>query len=325
VTDIRDDVEALSARLRADLDGVSRRIDEAQQQVLDSWPAARAAGRRRLLASLQTRVAALAAQAGELALAQVAEIVSGAWQLGGAGMALTAGRTAGFGATDVAAITHLAADTYQEVLAATTHIRSDTKELVRVLGRDRVADALVTGQGTAPAARALARDLAGHSITAVTYVDGSRHRLGDYSDMLLRTKTAEAHQLGGFAQARTVGIEWVEILDGPGCGLTSHRDARKANGLILELGEAEQWPLSHPRCRRVTTGRPDIRSPEQALGAEPVGPRFSAADIEAGHHDPSRTTVALATVRTAKTGALSTSGVAKAVRSHQAKTAARRA
>jgi hypothetical protein len=321
VTDVRDAVEALSAQLRADLAGVDRRIQEARDAVLAGWPSARQGARGRLLDRLEARVSALAASAADLARAQIVEVMTGAWLLGAQGVALTIGRSAVFDGTDTDAVASLAADAYGDVLAATRHIREDVKALVRVMARDRVADALVTGQGTAPAARQLAQDMAGRGITAITYVDGSRHGLTDYTDMLLRTKTAEAHQLGGFHQARVVGIEWMELLDGPGCGVTSHQDPRKANGLIVTVEEAARYPLAHPRCRRVATGRPDIQTPEDAASARPVGPQFSAEDIARGHADPSRT-VAIATVRT-PAGTLNVPGQPKAVRAHQGRVAKR--
>lgn len=286
MTSVADAIEALSAQLRADLAGVAERIDAEQDAVFDRWPALTAAARRRMLTQLQARVLALAGSAAEIARVQVAGVVDGAYRLGAGQTALAADVAPVFGGVDLDAIATLSSDTYADVLEATRHVGITTKRLVRDLARERIADKLVTGQTPAEAARLLRRDFEQRGITAIVYKDGSQHGLADYTDMLVRTKSAEAGQFGGFGQARTIGIEFMEILDGPGCGLASHQDPRKANGLILPLAEAEQFPLSHPRCRRTTSARPDVDA-ATLVEARPLGPQFTAEQIRAAHLDSS--------------------------------------
>jgi hypothetical protein len=288
VTSIPDAVEALSAHLRADLQGVSDWIDAEQARLIDSWPELAAAARRRLL----REVLALAAAAGQIARVQLGVVIGAAYRIGAEQAAFTAGVAATFGGVDTAALAQLAQDAYADVLTATQHVSDTTKTLVRTLARERIADKLVAGQPPAEAARRLRDDLQGRGIAAVTYRDGARHQLGDYADMLVRTKTAEAAQAGGFQQTRALGIEWMELMDGPGCGLASHRDARKANGLILTVDEAARYPLSHPRCRRVASPRPDIGTEHEARAAEPLGPQYTAEQIAAAHRDSSVTSPA---------------------------------
>src|SRR5690606_7741166 len=107
----------------------------------------------------------------------------------------------------------------------------------------------------------LAADLAERAIHAVTYADGKRVGLTSYTDMLMRTRTAEAFQQGGFTQGRALGITWWEIMDGPTCGLSYHDDPTLADGMIVPTDMAERYPISHPNCVRVTTPRPDIETP----------------------------------------------------------------
>jgi hypothetical protein len=297
VTSIPDAVELLSAQIRADLQGVSDRIEAEQTRLIEAWPELAAVARRRLLREVQARVLALAAAAGEIARVQLGPVVGGAYRLGAEQAALTTGVVATFGGVDTAAVAELARDAYADVLAATQHISDTTKELVRTMARERIADKLLAGQPPADAARRLRDDLQGRGIAAITYRDGARHQLGDYTDMLVRTKTAEATQAGGFGQARALGIEWMELMDGPGCGLASHRDARKANGLILTVDEAARYPLSHPRCRRVASPRPDITSAVDARAADPIGPQYTAEQIAAAHRDSSVTSPAAARAR----------------------------
>lgn len=299
MTTVADAIEALSAQLRADLAGVAERIQVEETTVFDRWPALTAVARRRALREMQARVLALAASAGEIARVSVAGVVDGAYRLGAGQTALTAGAAPVFGGVDVDAIAALSSDAYGDVLEATRHVQSSTKDLVRALARERIADKLVTGQTPEQASRLLRRDFEGRGITAIVYKDGSRHGLGDYSEMIVRTKSAEAGQLGGFAQARTIGVEFMEIMDGPGCGLASHQDPRKANGLILPLAEAEQFPLSHPRCRRTTSARPDIDA-ATAAEARPLGPQFTAEQIQAAHLDSSVDTPASKAVSRAR-------------------------
>lgn len=330
MTSIQDAVEALSESIRQQLGRISDEIIRAEADLVQAWPSASTTARRRLMRELQARVTELSAAAGEIARLHLTPVLASAYQLGGRGVAATARKLAAFGGTDTAAIGAQAADTYADILAATQHVRESTKDLVRVLARDHIATRITTGQTSAQASRELALNLAQHNITAITYSDGARHDLRDYSDMLIRTKTAEAHQLGGFQQARNIGIEYMEIMDGPGCGWSSHQDSRKANGLIVTVEEAAKYPLSHPRCRRVASARPDLSSPEEARSATPLGPQFSAEDIARGHADSSVSSKAVvraqATVaRRRANGTIATDSTPKAARAHQTRLARRAA
>lgn len=177
-------------------------------------------------------------------------------------------------------------DTYDEVLAATTHMRDDTKRWIRETTKRLQLEGEVEGLTQ----RQLARRLANLSpkavtatglplpITAVTYSDGSLRTLDDYGDMLFRTKSAVAYNDGTINRAAQLGFDTFRIRDGAGCGLTGHDDGSDANGMIVDAATARAFPISHPRCRRsfspVDDGSVPIERPpgvtDGTAGPEPV-------------------------------------------------------
>lgn len=169
---------------------------------------------------------------------------------------------------DNEAITLMARDTFDELLAATTGVSDSTKRLIRRLGKEQALLKAAAGRTAPQAARQLRRLLEDHGIFAVTYRDGSRHGLADYTDMLLRTKTGVAHNAGLLNFGRRSGTLYYEVFDGADCGWFTHDDNDKANRSIRHADECAKATLSHPRCRRSFGPRPDITSPEQAKAAK---------------------------------------------------------
>lgn len=267
VVDVDAILQGLTAALRADLAAASEAIDAELAEILDRWPGETRPVRYRNLQSLQRHVATLMSHAAELARASLPEAITGAYQLGGSVTALAAQRAATFAGVDRATVTAIARDAYADLLDATEHMTDTTKDVVRRLVRDHSRDRVLTGRTAEQAATRLARDLQGQGISAIVYRNGANHSLADYADMVVRTKTAEAFQRGGLAQGAALGIEWWELLDNPECGLDGHNDPTKANGQIVPRETAERFLISHPRCVRVTTARPDIASREQAGSA----------------------------------------------------------
>ena len=102
------------------------------------------------------------------------------------------------------------------------------------------------------------------------YKNGARVGLKQYGQMLARTKSAQAYNIGTLTQAEAGGVTWYEILDGPFCGLTSHNDTTLANGLLVGKQDALAWPISHPNCRRSFAPRPDIKNRSEARRAPSV-------------------------------------------------------
>jgi predicted RNA-binding Zn ribbon-like protein len=280
---IADSIEALTVILRRDLERVWARVSAQVDQLEQDWPAMGAAARRRRLLELQAHIAALADAADEIAARHVLAGVRDAYLLGAHATALTVGGAMASTGVDLDAITHLATDTHGDLLQATRHMRRTTKDLIRTLARDHVSDRLYTGTPATQAGRDLAKALRSQSVAAIVYKDGSRHGLAEYSSMVVRSKTAEAYQVGGFNQAEGHGVKFMEVMDGPSCGWLFHDDTRQANGLILPIAEARSVPISHPNC--VMPGNPlaTYGSITEAVRAWYSGPayRLIAGDYEA--------------------------------------------
>lgn len=158
------------------------------------------------------------------------------------------------------AVQAMAQQNYDELLAATRHVRTSTKTALRSLAKEGALRSLTSGDTASRAASemtATAQSAAGRVLT-VTYKNGAEHSLGDWADTAIRTQTASAYNGGALDQFDQFGIEWVEIADGPACGLTSHDDPEIANGLVVPLAQAREFPLAHPRCARSLLPRPDI-------------------------------------------------------------------
>lgn len=98
-----------------------------------------------------------------------------------------------------------------------------------------------------------------HGIKAVKYSDGKRYTLSDYSSMSIKSNSNKAYNLGALNAAKKLGIEVVEVLDGPECGWTRHDDSDKADGSLRTVAEAMAFPDAHPNCRRSFVGRPDLK------------------------------------------------------------------
>ncbi len=277
---VANQIEALTVRLRADLHRVWARVTAEVETLEAAWPAISPAARRSRLVQLRAHLAALADAADEIAARHVLAGVRDAYLLGAHATALTVGTAVATTGVDLGAISALAADTHADLLQATNHMRQSSKDLIRTLARDHVLDRLYTGTPATAAGRDLAKalrlSLGSEKVSAVIYRDGSRHGLGEYADMVVRTKTAEAYQVGGFNQADGFGVQFMEVMDGPTCGWASHDDTQLANGMILPLEEARAYPTSHPNCRRVTMARPDIKS---LTGANPIGPQFTPTQL----------------------------------------------
>lgn len=152
----------------------------------------------------------------------------------------------------------LAADTFESVLSATQFVDAEAKVIIRRMGRVFSGRAVSSGQTAVQAARRLARELEGVGLATVTYRDGSRHRVSDYADMLIREKTAVAYNAGAANHGKLAGVEVFELLDGFDCGLTSHDDTLLAHQLLVPYEVAMAYPTAHPRCRRSVNARPDL-------------------------------------------------------------------
>lgn len=289
-----DSIEALTAQLRSDIAEIWAAVLAAQAGVATEWFTTTPAVRQHRLKELESTLRALADRADEIAARHVTTMVQTAYEYGAftasvtSDRALTASRATqamrtvtSFSGIDVNAITVLAQDTYDDLLRATTSMRQSTKVTVRRIARETIRAKLYEGMTAQQAGVKLAATLVDDGVTAIVYANGRRVGLSTYTDMVARTKSALAYQEGMFNQAEALGVGWMEIMDGPGCGWTSHDDPRKADGLIVPLAEARLYPISHPNCRRASSCRPDVESAADAAAASPTTPMGQTADQKA--------------------------------------------
>jgi hypothetical protein len=279
------DLERLTGSLIQAYGRVWASVQAEETRLLADFTALNRSARLRRLRDTRRQIESLMAVADELALRWAARELPDAYQLGARQAAGVIGQAVSFRTVDVDAVNALILDGRDSLLAASRGVKRSTRALIERLSTEHIASKLIRGQTAEQTGRALAEDLAEHGISAVTYADGSRHGLADYSDMLIRTRTAELQQVGGFHQTAALGIRFMELFDGLGCGLDSHDSFPKANGLILPTEEARQHPLSHPRCGRSTSPRPDLVSKRDAENAKPSTTAAQRADQAAAEAD----------------------------------------
>lgn len=166
------------------------------------------------------------------------------------------------------AVQQLATETFDDLLSATRYVRRDTKAFIRIAAREHTAAVFLEGKTATQAGRELARKLEQKGISAVTYKNGARHSIADYSDTILRSRSALSANLGTTNVAREHGIKYMICFDGPSCGLTSHEDPDLANGSVRTLAEAESYPTAHPRCARSWSPAPtETRQEAEAIAS----------------------------------------------------------
>ncbi len=147
------------------------------------------------------------------------------------------------------AVEQIAQRTWVDIATRLRDVRSDTRKALQQQVGDATRSALLENKTATQAGRDLAKEAASQGLFSVEYSNGARHTIRDYADSVIRTTTAEAYNRGSVTQCRVDGIEYVEYLDGAGCGVgPGHNVGPEANGLIVPLDEVVY--LSHPRCRR---------------------------------------------------------------------------
>jgi hypothetical protein len=234
------------------------------------------------LREMQKAIEAAMAQADEHARQFVTGDLPRAYELG----AHAAGAGFEWAGPHVEAAQVLARDTYDDLLRASKTVNRTTRKFVKEAAQVAVERAVVGGDTAVEAARAAARRLIEeHGIHAVFYRDGSRHGLAEYADVVVRTKTAVAYNEGSFNQMAQLGIRYAECFDGPSCGLDSHNERPLANGLVMPIDEARLHPISHPRCQRSWSPRPDVTSAAEAKNAKPSATPEQLADAAAAEQD----------------------------------------
>lgn len=262
------EIERLTRRLRADIISVWADIQKQQIDLAHEWWHLKTPARAARLRDFELNIRQLLNRVDDIAGQHVLSAIEGAYEIGAWNTALWAENTAVMlNIADLDVITALAQDTMDDLLAATQHMRKQTKTVIQRLARENIRSKLYTGLTAEQAGIALATDLTATGITGVTYRNGRNFPLTAYTEMVVRTKTAEAYQTGGFNQGERLGIEFWEVFDGHDCGWTSHDDPDKANGKIIRLDQAREYPIAHPNCLRSTSPRPDIKNWHEAQTA----------------------------------------------------------
>lgn len=246
-------VEALTLALIHELDRLHTRILDELRRAVEAGGRLPASARVRRLQETEQLIRRLLDDADQLAATQVAQRFRDVYELGAWVTALTQGVGATFTQVDADALLGVVTDTMQDLLAATRWVRQEVKDTIRDLVKLALTEKVTVGATPHDLARRLVADLTDRGITAVVYANGARVPLPVYARMVVRTRSAELYQEAGFNQGERLGVtEWL-ILDGPGCGLTSHDDPQEANGMVVDLDTARRHPISHPNCRRSTT------------------------------------------------------------------------
>lgn len=80
--------------------------------------------------------------------------------------------------------------------------------------------------------------------------DGRKWRPEAYSRMVMNTDASLSYNMGVIQAAHERDLKYVRVVDGTGCGWTSHRDPEQAHGKIVTLDDAMAHPLAHPYCQR---------------------------------------------------------------------------
>ncbi|HXJ65189.1 MAG TPA: phage minor capsid protein, partial [Actinomycetota bacterium] len=275
------EVDALADPLAAKYQAASKRILDWQIRLATD---PRQESRRRRLLEQQRAILDDMAALDEEAAAWVSRQLPKVYALGGAAGASQA--TGGLGdfvwsQIHQTATQNIAQGLYRNLLEATKKTAETTKRLVREIGQDQALASAIEGQTAQAAGREMARLLEKQGVHAVTYANGARQAIGPYSEMAIRSVTAETYNVGTLNSAAEKGTKYWEVFDGPFCGWTSHDDS-KAAGKIVTRDEALAWPTSHPNCRRAFGARPDVLTAKDAKNAKSmVSDEQTAAQVQA--------------------------------------------
>lgn len=160
------------------------------------------------------------------------------------------------------ALQSLAADSYADFLRRSQEAERMANQFYRAAreAARREVPLLVAGNTTAKkAAKSLAERLAAeHKLTHVVYRNGARVQVRVWAEAATLAKSAVAYNAGTLNRTRQAGVTMVEVFDGLDCGWTTHQDTDKANRTVRTIEDGAEWPISHPRCRRGFSPRPDL-------------------------------------------------------------------
>lgn len=138
-----------------------------------------------------------------------------------------------------------------------SYMRQELTGSVELWNRNaRQWDALASKVTNAREAKRMAKQpIHGWVNDASTY----RTTLANRESVLYDRAVNRAFNEGLMAAWSSRGVQYLSVIDGPECGWTSHDDPEIANGKVVTLEEALQYPVAHPFCRRsfVPIANPD--------------------------------------------------------------------
>lgn len=240
---------------------------KAEQEVIANDP--NRIRRLRRLRELEASVTAILNELDDYSRAFIQAEMPNVYSLGARRAALVLNMQPSFAQVDTETIRTLSGDLFDDLLAKTGYVRQETKAAIRRALKDQIIQGQIVGNSPAQT-RKLVRDrMEEIGIRGVRYSNGRFVGLDDYAEMAIRTKTATAQNLAGLNFGKRQGVEWYECLDGPGCGLSGHGVGGEANGQVRPAEVAMQYPIAHPRCRRIWSPRPDVSSEREAARAKP--------------------------------------------------------
>lgn len=161
-----------------------------------------------------------------------------------------------------AAITGLSAQYYADI---TSRIQEALRRARAFL---RAAQDAARGTADQLDIEALRQD---HPLDTVIYANNNHHPVDAWARSCI---TWQAVTTANSAAARTaldqLGVEWLEVRDGPECGWTSHDDPDRANRTLRTVQDALAYPSAHPHCVREFLPRLDLRGRTEIRSGAPL-------------------------------------------------------
>lgn len=110
-----------------------------------------------------------------------------------------------------------------------------------------------------------------HPLDTIVYADKARHPVHSWARSALSWQGVVTANHGAINTARLeLGAEWMECIDGPECGFTSHPDTDHADGTIRSVDDASMFPLAHHGCIRQWVPRPDLTGRTDISSGDPA-------------------------------------------------------
>lgn len=142
-------------------------------------------------------------------------------------------------------LAELQRQTFTDVAGMTSFMTADARRFIRDVAEQVTTTAIENGVAIDEAARLVAARLEGFGIREFVDASGRSWGLGNYSEMLVRTRTAMGYNAGTIVRCAELGVGNFEVFDG-----TEDEGCAEANGTIVDAAWAWANPIEHPNCTR---------------------------------------------------------------------------